>query len=359
MGKKRKKKGSSATTEEPAEVEEEPELTGFVQEGELYLRCPSGNVYSSERNEQGQLIMVGTWDGAAKAIVPLPSTEKHPDEPERCANPQPQRVYPPAPRPEPLAFEADELDHCETAPEAYSHVAPLLADLASCLSVTISSLRIYDPFFCNGAVTRHLAELGFESVYNKNEDFYAAIESGRIPAFDVLLTNPPYSSDHPERLLDFCVNCGRPWLILCPNWVYERPFFSQFFQRGMREIQGGKKGRGEARVGSQENIFFVVPRKRYYYWTPRGRRSDLASGSSKAKTHGHTNAALGIRTSPFISFWAGGGFPWQITRALCAPEGCMLVWRLEHLPPSVRDCGNKGCSGKESVSMGNRKRHAR
>ena len=45
------------------------------------------------------------------------------------------------------------------------------------------------------------------------------------------------------------------------------------------------------------------------YWTPRGRRSDVAAGGSKAATHGHTNVALGARTSPFVSFWYVGNVP--------------------------------------------------
>ena len=49
-------------------------------------------------------------------------------------------------------FEADELDHCETAPEAYAHVAPVLRQLATSLGTDTAALRIYDPYYCNGAV---------------------------------------------------------------------------------------------------------------------------------------------------------------------------------------------------------------
>jgi hypothetical protein len=192
-------------------------------------------------------------------------------------------------------------------------------------------VRLFNPtaplrpnrYFCNGAVGRHLAELGYGSVHNKNEDFYEVTSAGRAPPFDVLLTNPPYSADHPERLLDFCRACGRPWLLLMPNWIFERPFFAQMAQRGK-----GAAARG---------VFFLAPRKRYHYWTPRGRRADIASGGAKAKTHGHTNAALGVRTSPFVSFWAGGGFPAEVLEGLRPPEGCMLAWGLDGLPAAIRD----------------------
>ena len=50
-------------------------------------------------------------------------------------------------------------------------------------------------------MVHHLQRLGFESVYNRNEDFYAAIEAGHTPEHDVLVTNPPYSGEHKRRLL--------------------------------------------------------------------------------------------------------------------------------------------------------------
>jgi len=327
---KRKKKVPAAPAEEDAD-DDEPELTGFVQGGELYLRCAAGSVYSSERDARGRLVVVGSW--ADGTIVPLPPPP--PEPPSASTDAPPQRVRPPAPAPEPLAFDADELDHCETAPQAYTHVAPLLTSLARSLGVEPAALRIYDPYFCNGAAARHLSEVGFESVHNKNEDFYEKTAAGATPPFDVLLTNPPYSADHPERLLDFCLSCGRPWLLLCPNWVYERPYFAQMHAGGGRG--GGKGARGGGASGSK--VFFLAPRKRYHYWTPRGRRTDLASGGSKAKTHGHTNAALGARTSPYISFWAGGGFPEALLSSLRPPEGCMLAWSLSGLPSGMRDVG--------------------
>eukprot|EP00971_Amphidinium_carterae_P164604 3263464-Amphidinium_carterae.1 len=36
-------------------------------------------------------------------------------------------------------------------------------------------------------------------VIHKCEDFYEVIREERVPKFDVLLTNPPYSSDHKVR----------------------------------------------------------------------------------------------------------------------------------------------------------------
>ena len=47
------------------------------------------------------------------------------------------------PVPQPLNFAADEDDHCETAPEAYEHIAGLLRLIAAKQGVAPEELRIY------------------------------------------------------------------------------------------------------------------------------------------------------------------------------------------------------------------------
>ena len=125
-------------------------------------------------------------------------------------------------------FDADAKDHCETSPSAYEHIAPVLRRVAKALHKTPAELAIYDPcarpclarppslavptraarqvcvspphqaarlidtgacrvwshrsYFCAGSVVRHLAAFGFHNVHNRNEDFYAAAEEGRVGA---------------------------------------------------------------------------------------------------------------------------------------------------------------------------------
>ena len=244
--------------------------------------------------------------------------------------PKPQSSQPapsvPHPEPEPLAFAADEEDHCETAPEAYADISPLLRLLAAELGRPAEALRIYDPYYCNGAAARHLGALGFPLVHNANEDFYEVLAGGALPAHDVLLTTPPYSGHHPESLLRHCAQSGKPWLALMPNWVCGKPFYEAAVR------SGGAGGTGGAPC-------YIVPRKRYHYWTPRGRRRDVAAGGQKAKTHGHTNASLGARTSPFVSFWYGGGFPSAVRAQLAArlaQDRVRFVVSRDQLPPGVR-----------------------
>ena len=93
---------------------------------------------------------------------------------------------------EPFPYEVNPDDHCETPPDAYRDVDPLLSDLCRRLGKAKSELRIYDPYYCDGSVRRHLVELGYRDVHNEKVDCYRVWEEGREPEFDVLVTNPPY-----------------------------------------------------------------------------------------------------------------------------------------------------------------------
>jgi hypothetical protein len=56
-----------------------------------------------------------------------------------------------------------------------------------------------DPFYCEGAVVKHLNSLGFQSVIHKNEDFWNHVQRKSVPDYDVLVTNPPFSGEHKVR----------------------------------------------------------------------------------------------------------------------------------------------------------------
>ena len=122
-------------------------------------------------------------------------------------------------------FEVDDADHCETPFQAYQDVEPFLFRVALALKKPKAKLRIYDPYFCEGSVKKHLARLGFESVYNEDEDFYAVAASGRCPDHDVVLTNPPYIGVHFRKILRFVGESGKPWLLLLPNFVCRKQYY--------------------------------------------------------------------------------------------------------------------------------------
>ncbi|KAL7476931.1 hypothetical protein ACHAW6_002758 [Cyclotella cf. meneghiniana] len=177
-----------------------------------------------------------------------------------------------------LPFSAETDDHCETSPVAYRHVAPFLEFLAGRIGRKSSDLIIYDPYYCAGAVAGHLKRLGFDSVYNRPEDFYRVIREGKIPRHDVVVTNPPYSGDHFDKLLRFLAENKKPALLLLPE------HFSK-----------------KAMLYSDEKFCFLTPPERYHYWTPEGMRLDQQKNEKKKKQH--MNLVLGRRNSPFVSYW--------------------------------------------------------
>lgn len=124
-------------------------------------------------------------------------------------------------------YETEYGDHFETSYAAYRDLSPLLSLVASIVGRSKRELAIYDPYYCEGACLRHLRALGFENVRNVKEDFYAsAVYAGlRKPNFDVLVTNPPYSGDHKERIFRFAATCGKPWAVLVPAYVLEKSYF--------------------------------------------------------------------------------------------------------------------------------------
>ena len=69
-------------------------------------------------------------------------------------------------------YEVDKTDHCETSQRAYEDICEVLEMVASKLGKSRETIKIYDPYYCNGKVIKQLGKLGFTNVHNKCEDFY-------------------------------------------------------------------------------------------------------------------------------------------------------------------------------------------
>jgi hypothetical protein len=213
-------------------------LTGEMIDGVLYLiDSQRGLAFSStERNpvDDDEPLLVGSFrDGRVEPIFP---------------------------------YETIQIDHCETPRDAYVDIVPILRRLQG----DRDELRIYDPFFCDGAVKRHLEALGFDNVYNEREDFWRVAAENRMPAFDVLVTNPPFSGDNIEKLLAICLKLSKPFLLLVPNWLYTKEWF------------------GSLGAAAREPLL-VVPERRYEFHSP----VHLRTVASKSQ----------LSTSPFVTIW--------------------------------------------------------
>jgi hypothetical protein len=265
-------------------------VTGFLHtDGQLYLRDNKTNaIYQSDRDARGELIPLGkhtasgpVFDrdhGAAASSAPDPGQQEGQQEPDATEKPLSKRRQRELALaqvvvrtlPASLNFQVtDAADHCETGIKAYRDLQPVLEVLAQVLGRGPAQLQVYDPYFCTGRVKEHLAKIGFPNVYNENEDFYARLAGASkqaLPEHDVLVTNPPYSADHVERILAHCAASSQPTLLLLPAYVSFKPYYAAYLKAA--------------------KPFYLVPRSsRYTYNSPAG----TPSGAK--------------RTAPFNSFW--------------------------------------------------------
>jgi len=208
-------------------------------------------------------------------------------------------------------WETDPGDHCETAFEAYQHIESFLAGLANKLGKSRAELKIYDPYFCEGTMKRHLAKLGFTNVHNKNHDFYDVVKNKKVPTHDVLITSPPYSVDHMQRLVEMMHTrkkpFNKPWMLLLPDFVHRKKYWNATL--------------------AEANPFYLVPHSHYHYMAVVGGRVNNPQVCRHWKRDGvcqmgdacaflHTDSAEALRVAkekavcekphllaPYFSFW--------------------------------------------------------
>lgn len=287
------------------------ELEGVQHSGSLYLVSRSRRlVFATDRAADGRLVCVGE-------LVRGTAGENHSSE-VRLYKVETVATVPKFP------FEVSPEDHCETPFDAYEDIAPYLDFLAKCLGKDRRTLEIWDPFYCNGAVKRNFAKLGFQSVHNECEDFYRVVETKQLPAHDCILTNPPYSTepfDHVHRLVKILCAQQKPWFVLQPNYVYTKPFWEQCTSTKL----------------TAPRPFFLTthtPRK-YKYKTPSGLR--------------HVVSAQHLKTSPFVSMWFCWLGPryteklyrWVASRGNDDPLPLSLACTEFFLPDSFKDSNDK------------------
>ena len=182
-------------------------------------------------------------------------------------------------------YPVDPDDHCESPFNAYQDIQPILDKLVQILGKkSKEKLKIYDPYYCNGSVIDHLSSLGYTNVYNKKKDCYkvwSGEDSSKYPKYDVFITNPPYSSDHVEKLILHLTTDERtkmkPWCLLMPTFVHKKEYY---------------KDKVASKKNNSTNLqpFYLVPKKRYVYLPPKNFREKKSSDVHK-------------KSSPFVSMW--------------------------------------------------------
>ena len=203
-----------------------------------------------------------------------------------------------ATQPPQYAFQVDDTDHCETPLKAYQDIVVVLDRICDKLNKSRKSLIVYDPYYCNGGIVTKLWSLGFQTVINRNHDFYNDIATNNVPKYDVLVTNPPYSGIHMEKALQFCYQQqNQPFLLLLPHFVYTKDYYHRSIQAPTATPISNTY---------EQYLFFLVPEVRYSYVPP----SWVSTNSgSKALDKGKDT------TAPFPSFW------------YCKDHGCKNNYR--------------------------------
>ena len=163
-----------------------------------------------------------------------------------------------------------------------------------------------------------MESLGFPNVYNRKEDCYKVWEdTSRYPTHDVLVTNPPYSGDHIERLVEHVTSrafSDRPWMLLLPQWAHKKDYF----------------------LSSTKHIrpFYLVPHKRYVYTPPPAFREAKKSDVHK-------------KSSPFVSMWfIWGGTIEQNEKWISRASKRIATCDVARSRSALRDLRRKGAKRK-------------
>lgn len=94
------------------------------------------------------------------------------------------------------------------------------------------NLIVYEPFYCDGLSGKYLRDIGFKNVIHENEDFY---DNWSKYKFDIILTNPPYSSK--VRVFKQLYKINKPFCVLVPVSTITKLFIRKIFGNDINEIQ--------------------------------------------------------------------------------------------------------------------------
>jgi hypothetical protein len=169
-------------------------------------------------------------------------------------------------------YPVDYNDHFETPAEAYRDLRPVLDWLTTTISIPVGK-TLYDPYYCNGRAKRLLHEIGYDQVVHEKRDFYADVKNGTVPAYDIFITNPPYSDEHKSKCIEYCCTTMqqqtqqtkqtqqqnyKPFFLLMPAYVATKQY--------MRS--------------ALPDLFFLIPSVEYQYIHPDDTGKDISPFSS-------------------------------------------------------------------------------
>lgn len=137
---------------------------------------------------------------------------------------------------------------------------------------------------------------------NENRDFYADVAAKQVPEFDVMVTNPPFSSDHKERLLQFLIDDPRqrPFFLLLPSWVAQRSYWREFLAALRHRSEHRHEINSSIRLADFQDTSTSDSLEKevgVFYWCPGGKyRFEHVDGFK----------AQGRAKAPFDAMWFVG-----------------------------------------------------
>jgi hypothetical protein len=211
-------------------------------------------------------------------------------------------------------YPVDYNDHFETPAAAYRDLQPVLDWLTNSSTTTTIPIgkTLYDPYYCNGRAKILLHEIGYDQVVHEKRDFYADVTNDTVPAYDIFITNPPYSDEHKIKCIDYCCTTQqqqnqqrnqqpssyKPYFLLMPAYVATKQY--------MRS--------------ALPDLFFLIPSVEYQYHHPENTGKD---------------------SSPFASLWYCGVGASRVDACvqhlLTLSSSSKSSWRLAKSLPELAD----------------------
>eukprot|EP00658_Telonema_sp_P-2_P026863 TRINITY_DN20881_c0_g2_i1.p1 TRINITY_DN20881_c0_g2~~TRINITY_DN20881_c0_g2_i1.p1 ORF type:complete len:171 (+),score=37.44 TRINITY_DN20881_c0_g2_i1:119-631(+) len=127
---------------------------------------------------------------------------------------------------------------------------------------------------------------------------------------EMCIRDSPYSGDHIPKLLNFLSGSERPWVALCPNYVYTKPYYEPAFKQ------------------APSKPFFLTPPGRYVYHTPKGMRQVNSHALQTAPFVSMWYCGFGAVTGELIKWWKRDSEVWE-------SEGVKIARAKKHLPQNM------------------------
>jgi hypothetical protein len=101
-----------------------------------------------------------------------------------------------------------------------------------------SNLKVWDPFYMDGATEKHWRKLGAKNFIHKAGDFFLEY---KFTTADYIVTNPPFSLL--PRIIACLAEMDMPFVIIVPSYVIHRLYFQKFFNKQVQVVVPSTKKR--------------------------------------------------------------------------------------------------------------------